>query len=155
MIKTLSILILAAVLSTQAAHAGPGQLSACAAGQLTCINDSANNQVLQGIAKAPDVQQRIFLNYLGQCQSVVYQESGAGSGHAQRAAMCGSISAEKLPMDMLVMDVFAVSPTVQAQALCPEGTSNQGCMVDADINAAIATILTIGPGGGLATRVWP
>lgn len=145
---------LVALVSAGAAFAGPGQVGACTAGTTTCTNDGANAQFLQSLANTPDVQKRFFMNYMGQC-AFIYSEAAGATGHAQRVAFCQSIAAERVPLDMLVMAVFAVSPTVQAQALCTQAVSNQGCMVDADINTAIGAVLTVNAGGGLATRAWP
>ena len=147
-------LFLAALLFPLIALAGPGAQTACTTGQTTCVNDSTNERNLVVVQTDPAVQRRIYLLFMGQCQNI-YSELTSVNGHANRVTFCQSIAAQKVPWDMLVAAVLSASPTVTSQALCTQGTTNDGCMVDVDINTAIGSVMTVTGASGLATRSWP
>jgi hypothetical protein len=149
------LLALAGFLWVPFALAGPGVQPSCVAGNLTCTADSGNARNLITVVNDPVVQTRVYNLWMGYCQSVVYAEIGTGQGHANRTQFCGSIAAQKVPLTMLVSAVLSASSVVVPQILCTQGTTNDGCMVDADVLTAIDKAMTVTASGGLATRAWP
>jgi hypothetical protein len=122
-----------------AAHAT--QLTACAAGSTTCGSDTTNDNALALAIGDPVFQSRVRWLWEQACLGVL-GETGTTTGHIDRVAYCQRVLGNSIPDLDLVRMILA--PTVVGEILAATSPANPaGNAVDADINAAIATALTV------------
>jgi hypothetical protein len=152
---TLRNKLFALVFLTFAAFLPPQAFAApCGTGVLNCTTDTVGDASIVAAIRDPTVGLRVFNLWLTQCASV-WAEAVTTTGHAQRAAYCNKIVAGQVATQTLV--ALIMSSTVQSEVLsatCPTPAvlgNAAGCMVDADVNFAIAGALAVSGGTTLTT----
>lgn len=128
--------------------AGAAQLPACASNAASCANDTTNAQGLVVATGDFNVGARIFNLWNTNCNSV-YAEATTQAGHMYRVNMCLAITAGHIPNATLVTMVLGINSNVDTEILACQGPPSNnyqpagGCMVDVDVNQAIATALAV------------
>jgi len=146
--------LLAAVFYLTVIFGGCGSVLAaapCGTGVTTCTTDTAQDKALVTAINDPDVQQRVYFLWVGQCLGV-QNELVSTVGHLKRAALCNSVSAGLVSRVLLVAAIL--NATTEGEILsqsagCP--SNNAGCLVDADVVTAIGTALTVTVSSALTT----
>jgi hypothetical protein len=118
---------------------GLAYAAACTTGQTTCTTDTTQDAQLVTAINDPNVQQRIYLAYVQNCRSI-FAEAVSTAGHIARITFCNSISAGKVDKGLLVSSI--ITTTTTPEILGCTG-NNAGCLVDVDVNSAIAGALTV------------
>jgi hypothetical protein len=143
-------LLLAALLAMVAGQAH----AACTAGASGCTTDTTSDAQLAAAINDPVTQLRVWNLWNGQCANI-FSETASTTGHTYRNAFCLSIAAQKVPYQLLVSEILnsttigeitgpGCAPTpgpLSAQAAAG-GIAGQ-CLVDADVNTAIGSALTV------------
>jgi hypothetical protein len=140
-------LILAALLIGLSLRIEAAPQQNCKSQDSGCSADITNGQGLANAVGDSLLGQHIFTLWNAQC-NVVYGEDPTNPtlvGHTYRLNMCYAIAAGRLPNPLLVSLVLGLSPVVQTEILTCQGGAPPfgGCLVDADVSAAIVLALAV------------